>query len=68
MVAYMRTLRFFLFGCFVGVVGMLVYGDTPSTRDWFIHAAVNTDTLAVARCVPDAHEDEVFFISCGGIY
>ena len=69
MTVNLRTLRLFLFGCLIGVVGMLVYGNTEAARNWFSVADVsNTGTLASAQCVPQTEEDEVFFISCGGIY
>ena len=70
MAANLRTLKLFLFGCLIGAVGMLVYGNTEATKSWFTNADTSTHggTLASAQCVPEAEEDEVFFISCGGIY
>lgn len=66
----LRTLRLFLFGCLIGAVGMLVYGNTEAMKNWFSYADVSTyaGTLASAQCTPEAEEDEIFFISCGGIY
>ncbi len=70
MAANIRTLRLFLFGCLIGAVGMLVYGNTEVARNWFnyVNVTTQTDTLASAQCTPEAEEDEIFFISCGGIY
>lgn len=70
MVANIRTLRLFLFGCLIGAGGMLIYGETGAVRNWFTSAdtSIHTGTLASAQCVPEAEEDEIFFISCGGIY
>ncbi len=70
MTSNLRTLRLFFFGCIIGVSGMLAYSHSEVIRNWFAGANISTHTgtLASAQCTPHAEEDEIFFISCGGIY
>ena len=59
MAANLRTLRLFLFGCLIGAVGMLVYGDTQAARSLFGRADVSAyaGTLASAQCPPPTQKN-----------
>jgi hypothetical protein len=56
-------------GFLVGRIGIEVYADTSAGNA--LHLATvekQTLSLAEAACVGQAQEDDVFFLSCGGIY
>ena len=67
---YVRITLLGIMGVILGVVGVAWYqGNYPfkiSARD--VIFGIRTNTLAERACVPNAANEEIYFISCGGIY
>lgn len=56
-------------GSVLGVAGIHVAPDlAPSLHTFLQRLAPNDDSLAVAACTPASQEDDIFFVTCGGIY
>lgn len=64
-----RHIGLFALGCALGLsVPMLRNGLTLPETLSFTTRMVERSPLASAACVPHAEEDDIFFVTCGGIY
>lgn len=56
-------------GGVLGVLGIQLTPDIASPVHAFLERLAPTDgSLAVAACTPEMQEDDIFFVTCGGIY
>ncbi len=63
-----RKIALFVIGALIGVAGMAAYGRyvfSPHVRG--VVSLSERGDLALA-CTPKSSNDELFFVSCGGIY
>ncbi|MSU73963.1 hypothetical protein EXS56_02370 [Candidatus Kaiserbacteria bacterium] len=65
-----RKIALFVIGALIGVAGMAAYGRyvfSPHVRGVVSQVLSGKGDLALA-CTPKSSNDELFFVSCGGIY
>lgn len=65
----MKRISLLIIGGVLGVVGIqMTHESAPSVQTFLQHLTPENDSLAMLACTPEMQEDDIFFVTCGGIY
>lgn len=64
-----KHMSLLVIGGILGVVGVHITRDSAPAIYTFLQSLTpSNDSLAVLSCTPEMQEDDIFFVTCGGIY
>jgi hypothetical protein len=66
--SYARAVILFFLGVAVAVFSLIISGKISFSSTGFTVQNNDQGRLAAVACVPESKTDNIFFISCGGIY
>lgn len=66
--AAMSSFALFMFGMVVSLSGIAIAKATPLAHFFSTSLSARDGNAVALACIPKAEEDDIFFVSCGGIY